>query len=483
MKKNLLYSFLYEVIIALYPLLLIPYLSATIGKSGIGIYSYTYSIVGFFLLVCQLGVNTCGTRAIAKTRNNKKEMTRTFKCIFLIQVSASAISILAFLIYVFLFAQKYQFYFVLLLPFLIGQGIRISWFFLGLENIATILLRNVMIRLVSAVLIVLFVKTEASLPLYFLIMSLSYLLGDISVWPKALKMLDIAKIDKATVYKYIKPMMVMFLPILALRGAYYTDEIMLGFLKDTDSVAIYENVYKVVNMPLQLYTVLANVFTAQASHLVATKQNNKNVGYVMNSIDMSSAIMFPIIFGMIAIAKEFVPWYMGETFLECIGVMHVLPIVLIFSGITSILRTQYFIPLEQDRKYVTTIAMGVLMNIILNCILIPEFSYIGVAIATVISEMMITFLSVNIIQRKDRIVRAFRYFPLYLSDAVLMLVVIRVIGNKLGVGIGTNILQIICGGAVYLIILFGFQRLFAGRDKLSLYHVMINMFQSMMQKK
>lgn len=65
MKKNLLYSFIYELIIAFYPLFLTPYLSNVIGKSGVGIYSYTYSIVGIFLLVCQLGVNTCGTRAIA----------------------------------------------------------------------------------------------------------------------------------------------------------------------------------------------------------------------------------------------------------------------------------------------------------------------------------------------------------------------------------------------------------------------------------
>lgn len=476
LKKNLFYSLIYELIIAVYPIILIPYLSNTIGKSGVGIYSYTYSIVGFFLLVSQLGVNTCGTRAIAKTKDNKELMTKTFKSIFFIQAGMGILSLFIFITFIFLFDTKYKLYFYLLIPFIIGQTIRISWFFLGLEQIRTILLRNIWIRILSAALIFLFVKDEKALPLYFLIMSLSYLGGDISVWPVAIGKMSKTPWDWHVVKSYVRPMVIMFLPLLALRGAYYIDEIMLGFIGDTDSVGIYENAYKVVNMPLQLYTVFANVLTARASHLVANNKTDENITYIVNSIDFSSAIIIPIIGGLISFSSELVPWYMGVDFLPSIQVMHILPLVLIFSGINSILRTQYFIPMNQDYKYVYTIFCGVFINISLNFLLITRFTYLGVALATVLSESIITIISVYLVTKEASILQSFRNFPLYVFASIVMALIIRLIGNYLGFGLFTNIIQITISIPVYFIQVLVFQKLFAKSESLTLYKICEDMW-------
>lgn len=475
MKKNLFYSLIYSFVVAFYPVLMTPYLSKVIGKEGVGIYSYTYSILAFFLLVCQLGVETSGTRAIAKSRDDKDLMTTTFKSVYLIQFAVSFCTIAVYIGYVITLGGEYRFYFWLLLPFLIGQGLRINWLYLGLEQIRTILTRNLIIRVLSALSIFIFVKTKDDLPLYFIIMSVSSMLGDISIWPTALKKLSSAKLDWTIVKQNIKPMFVMFLPLIALRGSYYIDEIMLGTFHNTDYVGIYENAYKVVNMPLQLYSVFANVLTAQASHLVATNKKNQSVEILIHSIDLSSALMIPIIFGLIAFAKEFVPWYMGEEFLPSIDVMHVLPFVLIFSGITSMLRTQYFIPTEQDNKYVVTIFIGVFINITLNALLITRFAYTGVALGSVIAEAIITIISIVLVNKESPILRAFRYFPLYIGASGIMAVVIRLIGNMWGIGVKTNILQIGAGLVIYLVILLGVQALFCKKDSVTILKIGLNM--------
>ena len=475
MKKNLLYSFIYELIIAFYPLFLTPYLSNVIGKSGVGIYSYTYSIVGIFLLVCQLGVNTCGTRAIAQSRDDREDMTKTFKSIFCIQLFSGIVSIFVYVILFIVIDNQYNFYFMLLLPFLIGQCIRISWLFLGMEQLQVILLRNVLIRVISTLLILLFVKSESALPLYCIIMSLSYLIGDISVWPKAAKHLSPYMPSWNDLKQYIKPMVIMFIPIAALRGAYYIDEVMLGFLRDTDSVGIYENTYKVINMPLQLYTVLANVLTAQASHLVATNKQKENQAYIINSIDLSSALMIPIIIGLISVSNELIPWYMGKQFLASIEVMHILPWVLIFSGINNILRTQYFIPMHQDNKYISTVLIGVLTNITLNAVLITKFSYNGVALATVLSEALITFLSISWVRKDMTLSASFRNFPSYLIFSALMAFTVRCIGNAMGAGYVTSLIQIILGGMMYALMLLFFQNFFRRKDPVSIYGITMGM--------
>ncbi|MBO5468856.1 MAG: oligosaccharide flippase family protein [Lachnospiraceae bacterium] len=482
MKKNLLYSLLYSMIVAVYPIIMIPYLSQVIGKSGVGTYSYTYSIIAFFLLVCQLGVDSSGTRAIAKSRDDQVLMTKTFKSIFFIQMLVSTITIICYLIYIFTVGSEYLFYFLLLLPFLLGQAIRINWFFLGLEQIKTILLRNLVIRLISAVCIFVFVKSKDSLPLYFIIMSGSSMLGDISIWPTAWKKFSKDSLDWNLVRVNIKPMFVMFLPLIALRGSYYIDEIMLGTFHDTDSVGIYENAYKIVNMPLQLYTVFANVLTAQASHLVAQHKEDESVNILVNSIDLSSSLMIPIIFGLIAFAKEFVPWYMGTEFIPSIQVMHILPFILIFSGVTSMLRTQYFIPTEQDNKYVITIFIGVFINITLNAILIHLFTYVGVAVASLLAEAIITIVSVILIQRETNILRAFRYFPLYVGCSLVMSVLIRIIGNQIGVGVKANVIQVTAGILVYFPLLFIILHIFCKKDPVTIDKIIIKIIKDIRLK-
>ena len=49
--KNYLYNVIYQVFIIIVPLLTIPYLSRILGPSGIGINSYTNSIVQYFVLL------------------------------------------------------------------------------------------------------------------------------------------------------------------------------------------------------------------------------------------------------------------------------------------------------------------------------------------------------------------------------------------------------------------------------------------------
>ena len=63
--KNYLYNVIYQVFIIIVPLLTIPYLSRILGPSGIGINSYTNSIVQYFVLFGSIGVGLYANRQIA----------------------------------------------------------------------------------------------------------------------------------------------------------------------------------------------------------------------------------------------------------------------------------------------------------------------------------------------------------------------------------------------------------------------------------
>ena len=76
MKKNFIYNVLYQILILIIPLITMPYVSRVLGADGVGIYSYTYSISYYFMIIAMLGLNNYGNRTIAKVRNNKEELSK-----------------------------------------------------------------------------------------------------------------------------------------------------------------------------------------------------------------------------------------------------------------------------------------------------------------------------------------------------------------------------------------------------------------------
>ena len=65
-KKNIVYSFAYQILAFIIPLVTSPYISRTLGADRLGVYTYTYSIAYYFMMVVMLGIENYGTRSIAK---------------------------------------------------------------------------------------------------------------------------------------------------------------------------------------------------------------------------------------------------------------------------------------------------------------------------------------------------------------------------------------------------------------------------------
>ncbi len=57
LKSNFIYNAAYQILILIVPFITTPYVARTIGAEGVGTYSYTYSIVSYFMMFALLGMN------------------------------------------------------------------------------------------------------------------------------------------------------------------------------------------------------------------------------------------------------------------------------------------------------------------------------------------------------------------------------------------------------------------------------------------
>jgi len=133
-NKNFMYNMVYQILLYIIPFIVTPYISRVLGAENIGIYSYTYSIVTYFMLLTLLGINNYGTRNIAKNHKNREKLSYTFSSIYYLQIIMGIIMLVIYNISIIFMDKAYTMLFLINNLFLISAILDINWLFFGLEE-------------------------------------------------------------------------------------------------------------------------------------------------------------------------------------------------------------------------------------------------------------------------------------------------------------------------------------------------------------
>lgn len=386
LKANFLYNSIFQLVNILVPLITTPYVSRILLPEGIGIYSYAYSVAFYFVTFGILGLSNYGNRTIAKVRDNPELCSRTFFEIYGMQLLTTLTVNVAYVIYLLWVNDKMAW---LLLPYVLSSVFDINWFLFGLELFKLTTIRNILVKCLTTILIFVFVKDFNDLQYYGLIMSGSFLLSQLILWPSAIKRLRYITPSLESIIKHFKPNLILFVPVIAISLYKMMDKIMLGNLIDKVAVGYYESSEKLMQIPLALIVSLGTVMLPRISNLVAKGDDNQANRYLPISIAVSVFLSTATCFGIMSVSKEFVPLFFGTGYDPCILLLIILLPSCIFIGVASVLRTQILIPYELDIIYIKSVIIGAGINLIFNIILIPTFKYNGAAIATVLAEFFV----------------------------------------------------------------------------------------------
>ena len=117
-KKNYIYNTIYQVLSLITPLITAPYISRVLGSNGVGIYSYTNSIVTYFTLFAALGTASYGQREIAMHRDDPETSSKLFWEIEILSLTTTAVSLIVWIAWIFISTQYTAIYSVLTLSVL-----------------------------------------------------------------------------------------------------------------------------------------------------------------------------------------------------------------------------------------------------------------------------------------------------------------------------------------------------------------------------
>ena len=459
LQKNFLYNVLYQILLVILPLVTAPYISRTLGATAVGVYSYTYSVAYYFLLIAMLGIGNHGNRSIAAVRDDRKKLNKTFSSIYSLQVITFSIAILAYAIYLVLFVKDNRLIVLLQLIYVTSGLFDIGSLFFGLEQFKLTVARNTLIKISTVVLMFVFVHKPSDLWKYTLIMSAGTLFSQAYLWLYVKKYVSFEKCSVKEITSNIKPVLILFIPVLAYSIYKVMDKIMLGNMSSYDQVGFYNNAEKIINIPMGIITALGTVMLPRMSNIVANGDKKRVDDYIRISAKLVTLLSSAIAFGLMGVSSVLAPVFFGDEFIACGEIIRLLSVTVFFIAWANVIRTQYLIPNKRDSIYLTSTMVGAILNLIINWMLIPKYQANGAAFGTIVAEFSVMLVQMVAVKNELPMRKYIMLYSPILIIGLTMAVLVDRIGIKLGVSISTLAIQILAGGFFFCIATIAYLRI------------------------
>ncbi|MDN3207806.1 flippase [Pediococcus pentosaceus] len=446
--KNYLYNASYQVFVLLIPLITTPYLARVLGPTGVGINAYTNSIIQYFILFGSIGVNLYGNRQIAFVRDNKDKMTKTFYEIFLMRIMTIILAYAAFLIFL-MTTGSYHVYYLAQSVSIIAAAFDISWFFMGVENFGVTVLRNFVVKIVTLISIFTFVKSFDDLNIYIMILSLSLLIGNMTLFPNLRRYIGKVRLKNLRIWQHLKPSMVLFVPQIATQIYLVVNKTMLGSMTSVQAAGYFDQSDKMIKMILAIVTATGTVMLPHVANAFMKGEVEKTKQFLYNSFSFVTALSVPMMFGITAVARKFVPLFFTDKFLAVTPLMMIESVVILLIAWSNALGTQYLLPTNQNGAFTKSVVLGAVVNIIVNIPFIMLWGALGATISTVLSELAVTGYQLYVLRNQIKYRSLFTDTGKYLLAGFIMFIVVFVVDGKLNSSWTMLIIEVLVGIIIY----------------------------------
>lgn len=450
-KNNFLLNLSTTITGLLFPLITFPYASRILMADGIGQVQFFQSIIDYVSLCTALGIPLYAVREIARIRDNKELRSRTTIEILLLH----AILTLVGYIVVFILAKtvaKIEIdasLFFLLSTTLFFNTIGVAWFYQAIEDFKYITLRSLFVRILSLVALFIFVKTKQDLFYYAGILVIGTVGNNILNFFRLRKYIKLSKgeFKRLNLLRHLIPALKIFILNLVISIYVNLDSVMLGFLKNEESVGYYAAATRLTKAILGIVSSLGAVLLPRFSNMITNGQKEEFQLLANKAASFTIALSLPMSVGLIFMAAPIIHIFCGNGFEPSILTLKLVAPIVLFIGLSGIIGMQILYPQGREKYVIISTMVGACINLLINYLLIPQYGQYGAALGTVIAEFMVTvimillgrkYLPINILSKQNlhyligsiviSILLAFLFvFPLHEVNYLLIGILLSVI--------------------------------------------------------
>jgi O-antigen/teichoic acid export membrane protein len=168
---------------------------------------------------------------------------------------------------------------------------------------------------------------------------------------------------------------------------YQSDTLLIKVFKDDIQVGIYSAAYKIIILIGGLQFIYnQSIFPSLAKVLENSREEMKEKFTVyFNKFYLYSCAFFPL---LLVFSKPVIENIFGERYLDSVLPFDILLLALffIFNEATT---APLLLARGKSKEHFKSVALGAILNLLLNLFLIPQWGLLGASISTVIAELMV----------------------------------------------------------------------------------------------
>lgn len=407
----------------IFPLITLPYITRTLGATGNGKVAFASSVITYFSMFAQLGLPTYGIRACAKCRDDKDKLTQTVQELLLINIVAVVIAYLVLIAAVLSIPRLREESGLMMINSitLILNMIGMEWLYQAIEQYQYITMRNLFFKVVSIVLMFVFVRNPDDYVIYGAISVIS------AAGSNVLNLLHSRKFLAQQLYngkynlrQHLKPIFIFF--ALSIAVSIYTsmDTVMLGFISNDKEVAYYALATKLKMIMALTVSALGPVLLPRMTYCLNNGQYHEFKNYIEKSLHFVILASVPCVVYFAIMTPEVIDFLGGTEYQPATMCMRVITLAVIPLGVGNIACSQILTPLGKETLTMYSTICGAVINFIANAILIPQMGAVGAAVATVLAESIVAIIQVCFAWNEMREAFAkIKYSKLILTYAVI----------------------------------------------------------------
>lgn len=451
--KNYFFNLSYQMLSFIVPLITTPYIARVFTENEIGQYSYTHSIVTYFVLFGNIGLNLYGQREIAYNQKNIVEQKKIFCELIRLRLIFVTLSAILYIIFI-AFFKNYTLLFTIQIVDLVASALDISWLYQGREEFKRTVSIQSIVKILGTICIFIFVHSPNDVVVYAGCLSIPLLLGNLFMWFYIKKIFIDIPLGNISIKGHLRGALLLFIPQIAIEVYTVLDKTMIGALTgDTGQVGYYEQAQKIVKTVLVIITSLSTVMLPRVSSILKEKKNRNVYTMVYKSYKIVFMLAIPLAFGLIIVSDPLVEFFLGVRYLYSGKLIQIICPIIIFIGLASVSGNQFLLPMNLQKEYTRSVIFGAVINVVINLCLIPRYGAAGASLATVLSEGTVTAIQFyyirNFFRIKTILLESLNY---WIAGIVMFIVLIRMTFINIS-AFQKTILEFIVGCTVYFLIL------------------------------
>ncbi len=400
--ENGIWLYIFNFFNLIVPFLTLPYITRILGEKHYGIFSSAFNFITYFNVFVAYGFDLIGAKK-ASLIVEEKELNSLYTHIFAIKTCLMIFSfgIMSILTLAFQLPVKNYALMCILFMIVFGSVLQQSWLFHGLQKMKIISILNVTFKLVSMMLIFIFVKKTNHLLLYaFFYASTFIFVGMFSFFLSFWKLkIRFTKIKKDEIKKNLKDAMPTFFTSFA--GTLYTGigVTVLTLFHDNNVVGVYSAIIKIPTIFVYLFTPFL-----QALFPYISKQYNKSKNDGIDLLKKMMKFLMPAVFlatlFIIIFSKQLVGIIFGNKYIKGYKLLFYLAVWMFFGVLNNFLGIQGLVASGNQKSYSKAFFVGLIAILVSSPILGYFFESLGVAIAVLFAEIILSLACLYYFRKK-----------------------------------------------------------------------------------